>query len=223
MDTYSILGDVRGSDVNDDLVGGSSHTPSLISGFTPSRTNGRPASRAASRGTSRTWTRKQLSRNGHPDEWERATLDIPNPGLVSVKSHFEHYIHDRPQGMATWLQDPDVPTAREIGTVENGRLLQGPELEIEIDPNKPEGGWESKKLYLETHYQLLRQDGITPLRNAVDEVRMTPSLIEKKSRERSRIYENVRSSTIHYNTNLLTKPGLYYWSYCCTPRLSPED
>ena len=88
----------------------------------------------------------------------------------------------------SWLTLPELPTSAEIGRLENGRPTIG---EIPIPINKIKGPWFSKEEYLQSHYELLREDGVAPLREAVEEIRAKPDLMEKDSKEHAAIYENV--------------------------------
>ena len=87
-----------------------------------------------------------------------------------------------------WLRKREIPSSLEIkGEDEDAKI----EEEIEIEVNRVHAPWESKEKYLETHYRLLREDAVTPLRNAVAEVREDPYLAEKDSFEDAAIYEKV--------------------------------
>ena len=87
-----------------------------------------------------------------------------------------------------WLRKREIPSSLEIkGEDEDAKI----EEEIEIEVNRVHAAWESKEKYLETHYRLLREDAVTPLRNAVAEVRENPYLTEKDSFEDAAIYEKV--------------------------------
>lgn len=96
-----------------------------------------------------------------------------------------------------WLYKREIPSSLEIkGEDENATI----EEEIEIEVNRVHAAWESKAKYLETHYRLLREDAVTPLRNAVAEVREDPHILEKDSFEDAAIYEKV----LHLGPNAIT-------------------
>ena len=89
-----------------------------------------------------------------------------------------------------WLRKREIPSSLEIkGEDENATIEEA----IELDVNRVHIAWESKEKYLESHYRLLREDAITPLRNAVAEVRQNPYLTEEDSFENAAIYEKVLS------------------------------
>lgn len=86
------------------------------------------------------------------------------------------------------MRKREIPSSLEIkGEDENATI----EEEIEIEVNRVHAAWKSKAKYLETHYRLLREDAVTPLRNAVAEVRENPHMTEKDSFEDAAIYEKV--------------------------------
>jgi helicase required for RNAi-mediated heterochromatin assembly 1 len=81
-----------------------------------------------------------------------------------------------------WFCQPEVPTSAEV-------LLPG-DGEVKIPANKIDGAWKSKDKYLKAHYNLLREDAVSPLRDAVELFRRTPEMMENESKVIS-IYEKV--------------------------------
>jgi helicase required for RNAi-mediated heterochromatin assembly 1 len=72
-----------------------------------------------------------------------------------------------------WLAKPEVPTPEEILDYDEQEALpEGLRL------NKMEGPYNSKEEYLGTQYDLLREDSLRPLREAVAQVRASPYLDE---------------------------------------------
>jgi helicase required for RNAi-mediated heterochromatin assembly 1 len=75
-----------------------------------------------------------------------------------------------------WLQQPEIPSSSEVLREQSG-FTNGESL-IEIDdhirPHKAQGAYEDKEDYLKTVYELLREDTVRPLREAIDEVRADP-------------------------------------------------
>ena len=65
------------------------------------------------------------------------------------------------------------------------------ELDLELAVNRVSAPWDSVDQYLEAHYGLLREEAITPLRNAVASVRQFPETMEKDSDQNACIYEKV--------------------------------
>ena len=87
-----------------------------------------------------------------------------------------------------WISKREIPSSAEIkGEDDNAQQ----EDQIEIPVNRVQAPWASKEFYLECHYKLLREDAVSPLRDAVAEVRMRPNLFEKDSVENAAVYNNV--------------------------------
>ncbi|RMX99897.1 hypothetical protein D0868_09301 [Hortaea werneckii] len=74
---------------------------------------------------------------------------------------------------SAWTSRPEVPTSAEVLDEEGGNSSSTSDI-IEIVPNKRCGAWESKEAYLGAHYELLREDAVKPLRDAVGVVRAMP-------------------------------------------------
>ena len=60
--------------------------------------------------------------------------------------------------------------------------------DVLLAPNKIFGPWSSTEEYLKTHYNLIREDAVAPLRDAVAFVREDPSIMDTKD---AFIYEKV--------------------------------
>lgn len=97
-----------------------------------------------------------------------------------------------------WITLPEVPTAKEIMPKEPDKYVQEVWDEYKNDPvydpklpiNIIDGAWPSTKAYQETHYRLLREDAVAPLRNAVAKVRQNPGMGDDKE---TLIYTHVGS------------------------------
>lgn len=57
--------------------------------------------------------------------------------------------------------------------------------------NIVDGPWSSKEAYIGAHYQILREDGIGPLRKAIEQVRFRPEMNEE---DETCIYSDVSHS-----------------------------
>ena len=88
----------------------------------------------------------------------------------------------------SWLRRPEIPDAREIlGAV--GEAEDNDETEaVDVPVNVIRGPWGSKEDYLRSHFELLREDVVAPLRDAVGEVRKSPGMSDS---EVACIYEKV--------------------------------
>ena len=79
----------------------------------------------------------------------------------------------------TWLDNKELPGNDEIfGAGES----------IELPPNKINGIWKSTDRYLKCHYELLREDAVSPLRDAVDVFRRDPEMLDDRT---VNVYEKV--------------------------------
>ena len=68
-----------------------------------------------------------------------------------------------------WLLKPEVPTTDEI---------MDDEEPVELSENRLDKPWPNQRKYLEAHYELLREDAISPLRDAVHQFRNTPDMCD---------------------------------------------
>lgn len=78
----------------------------------------------------------------------------------------------------------EIPTSDEISIPADAEVY-------ELQPNIVVGPWESKRMYLSSHYALLREDAVTPLRTVVSELKAEPHILEQDSVENAYIYEKV--------------------------------
>lgn len=120
--------------------------------------------------------RPRLTLNRYVREYMRATYEPVNTG--------------------SWLARPEIPTSAELlgksdyereGDNDDG---DGDD-ELELQVNIIQGPWPSKEQYLSAHYELLREDAVAPLRDAVAEVKDVPNMMDNQG---ICIYENVSSS-----------------------------
>lgn len=87
-----------------------------------------------------------------------------------------------------WLALPELPTAEEVGSFVGDRPAT---LEYALQHNKIDGPWRDKEYYLRSHYELLREDAVAPLRDVVQEFHQKPNMMERDSKEHAAIYEKV--------------------------------
>lgn len=105
----------------------------------------------------------------------------PVPVNKSIRQYFEES-NDDASPSEEWLQKPELPTADEIlGT-------DAPGDDVLLAANQISGPWPSKNEYLKTHYNLIREDSVAPLRDAVTMVRNNPHMNDAKNIS---IYEKV--------------------------------
>ena len=114
-----------------------------------------------------------------PDHVRLMNLHIGNVVHVNPAIR-EYYNQARPEESAEneeWLLKPELPSSAEI----LGTDLPEDEGDcVQLMPNHIEGPWPSKDSYLRAHYELLREDSIAPLRDAVAYVRDEPKMMDSK-------------------------------------------
>lgn len=89
------------------------------------------------------------------------------PVNQDVKAYFAETVLDSSQ---PWLLSPEIPSPDEI-------MGAGSETEfVDLLPNRIVGPWNSKNEYLKAHYELLREDSVAPLRDAVAYFREDPEM-----------------------------------------------
>ena len=89
---------------------------------------------------------------------------------------------------SSWLSKSEIPSSQEIFGEGDTEV---DESDIEVPVNKIYEAWGSISEYLSSHYGLLREDALSPLRNVISEVRNEPNILEKDSQEESAIYDKV--------------------------------
>lgn len=89
-----------------------------------------------------------------------------------------------------WRNLPEVPNKEEINcdVRADGRFgreakwndyMRDPEYyHAKLPHNIIDGPWPSKQEYVSAHYQILREDAVAPLRNAVGFYKMAPTMME---------------------------------------------
>lgn len=131
-----------------------------------------------------------------PSKSSRDARDIL---IDHVKKTYEHNAFSE-----EWRNLPEVPSSAEIKPVYKDPVIVEEEPEewnayqqdILYDEKLPhniiDGPWSSKEAYLGAHYQIIREDSIAPLRNAVTEVQANPMM---EDTEETCIYTGVSLST----------------------------
>ena len=94
---------------------------------------------------------------------------------------------DQPADLSHWTGFREIPSSSEV--FDEGRTEHGTTLEL--TENTVVGPYTSKEEYLESHYRLLREDAVAPLRDVVSELQVYPQLLEKDSENGAYIYEKV--------------------------------
>ncbi|KAI9695913.1 MAG: hypothetical protein M1836_006030 [Candelina mexicana] len=111
-----------------------------------------------------------------PPKLRSTAIQLPIRASIPANQAIRNYVFSSQTSVdaSSWLSKREIPTSAEIfGTTEGN----GPSDEdIEIACNQIQGPWGSKEDYLSTHYDLLREDAVFPLRAAVKQVRAYPTM-----------------------------------------------
>ena len=104
---------------------------------------------------------------------------------INLNKDIRQYIHDQEKknksvGNGDWRGRPEIPT--------NDEVSLAVKEEVTLIPNKIRGKWKTKDKYLRAHYELHREDAVSPLRDAVDKFRKCPDMNDDHTLH---IYEKV--------------------------------
>lgn len=109
------------------------------------------------------------------------------PRRTSANPAIAKYIHDQLTitdsfaNSNNWLSTPEIPSRDEISPPDGA--------EVALPANRMGSPFSKPISYLKTHYKLLREDAISPLREAVGKFRKDPQRMDDHD---MRIYEQVR-------------------------------
>ena len=133
-------------------------------------------------------------------------LDASASTPARLNNDIREYValSSKPVAGGAWLDKPEIPDISEL-LHEKSKLATGSEALVDLDetirPHKLEGAYENNEDYLRTKYELLREDAIRPLRDAINEVRADPFKDEAEYKNQSiGIYDPV------YITSLVFSP-----------------
>ncbi|KAI7534544.1 P-loop containing nucleoside triphosphate hydrolase protein, partial [Hortaea werneckii] len=127
-------------------------------------------------------------RNSYVGRQEIQFFAMPQQLNTGIREYFADAA--KTVSKSAWTSRPEVPTSAEILDEEGGNSSSTSDI-IEIVPNKRCGAWESKEAYLGAHYELLREDAVKPLRDAVGVVRAMPFADENALNGAVGIYDKV--------------------------------
>ncbi|KLJ09887.1 hypothetical protein EMPG_14680 [Blastomyces silverae] len=101
------------------------------------------------------------------------TTRLPGP-KVSLNKDIQAYVQETRRAAAgdTWTAKPELPTTSEILGIDE----IGDSDNVDLVANKIQGPWPSTDMYLKTHYDLLREDAVASLRDAVAYVKEDPRM-----------------------------------------------
>ncbi|OCL14621.1 P-loop containing nucleoside triphosphate hydrolase protein [Glonium stellatum] len=118
---------------------------------------------------------------------------------TEIRQYFE--TARRPLTGGTWLTRPEIPTSAEILDIPDegqGTTSEGSDTPLQV--NKTLGPYSSEEEYLSSQYNLLREDSIRPLREAVGHIRADPfNLPESGYGSGVGIYEKVYINAVTFS------------------------
>lgn len=98
----------------------------------------------------------------------------PVPVNLSIRRYYQSSDSDAEDSGEAWTKKPEIPSSEEVwslpATQEDGY--------VHMLPNIITGPWQSSDEYLQAHYELLREDSVAPLRDAVACVRSHPQMMD---------------------------------------------
>lgn len=113
--------------------------------------------------------------------FENATPGLraePNRNILRYMEDQDNVNANAKEG--TWLRNPEFPTTAEL-SLDEGEA-------VSLPANKIKGKWKSIEKYLRTHYELLREDAISPLRDTIDTFKKDPDMTDDSA---TAVYEKV--------------------------------
>ncbi|KAL2812382.1 P-loop containing nucleoside triphosphate hydrolase protein [Aspergillus granulosus] len=112
-----------------------------------------------------------------PDKLKKTTIS-PHSAMKINKDIAKYFEQSHTEAPDTWISKPwtlkpEFPSSDEIFGEEDNEF-------VDLAPNNIDGPWESKEAYLKAHYDLIREDAVAPLRDAVAIFRNDPDMGDDK-------------------------------------------
>ena len=126
---------------------------------------------------------------------------VPSRVNDDIRKYYE-VAHKRVANASSWIDKPEIPHPSEILREEPTFTTGAPLIKIEEGPRpkKVEGPYDNVEEYLRTEYDLLRDDALRPLREAVAEVRKSPWKDEAQYEKGVGIYEPVYITSLVFSS-----------------------
>lgn len=135
-------------------------------------------------------SRRGVQANYQPQQAK--VLILPQKLNTRIREYYQ--TPQPPAECGNWARRPEFPTADEVLDLDTGGSSSSDSTGSVIIPtNKVKGAFDGTEHYLSTHYELLREDAIRGLREAVGKVRYTPQATEDTFQSQVGIYDKVRS------------------------------
>jgi helicase required for RNAi-mediated heterochromatin assembly 1 len=156
---------------------------------------------------------ERLDRGPHFGNNSVPSDDVPSSGPSRVNNDVREYFQLAKRSVTggAWLDKPEIPLPSEVlrkePSLSSSELQPLIQVDESIRPHKVEGAYEDNEDYLRTKYELLREDAVRPLREAIDEVRADPFKDEAEYNNQSiGIYDPVYiTSLVLSNRGLATR------------------
>jgi helicase required for RNAi-mediated heterochromatin assembly 1 len=132
-------------------------------------------------------------------------IPTSTPSRINKDIREYYQIAHRPVTAGPWIDKPEIPSPSEILPRKKPDLVFGESQALinvgeTLRGHKSEGAYESNEEYLGTKYELLREDAIRPLREAVEEIRQSPYKDEAEYNNNSiGIYEPVYITSVVFS------------------------
>ena len=134
-------------------------------------------------------TAEQLTHSGPATQYTSRADAEDSKRYPKLNKQVREYVYNDqiPTDAGIWITSREVPTSREIGG--HPGTTEGDA--VSIPSNKIHKPWRTRESYFMSHYELLKEDTVAPLRGAVAKVKNNK---DKKDDQQICVYENVSSS-----------------------------
>lgn len=152
-----------------------------------------------------------VERWGHQQSKFKSTaIQQPVRANIPANPAIRKYVFSSqtPISTTSWLSKREIPTSAEILGTPQGNGVNNNDMWIPV--NEIQGPWPSKEDYLCAHYELLREDAVAPLRDAVAKVRAHPKTDDSDD---TCVYESVCCRFTVYLLLLTITEGLHCRGY----------
>lgn len=126
-----------------------------------------------------------LGIGGSDEETALRRLNIDTGRRLDAYYRLEEFGDDDPD----WVKQPEFPTEYEISCLKEDGVYQA-QYNL-IPENRLTRGYDSVEEYLRTQYELLREDAVSTLREAVEDMTPSPHQMEGQSLKKAHIYNRV--------------------------------
>lgn len=132
-----------------------------------------------------------------PPKVSNVSAQEANEARNILEEHVEQKWKEANFGSDSWVLIPEIPTSEEILPPYKPKVIKeeawndyqkDPVYDPNLATNIVEGPWPSKKAYLKSHFEILREDAVASLRESAVKFRTDPSIADDRD---TRVYTNV--------------------------------